>query len=254
MSALRSVGERFTHRVVVRRRLPPPFERAHIYASSEGGLRYLKPRLTDVDPPLLRLTAEAVRAGAVVWDIGANVGLFSFAAASLVGGRGAVLAVEPDTWLVRLLRRSVETNTHLARVDVLPVAVGARLGVGRFHIARRNRSTSHLDGFGTTQTGGIRGTHLVPVVTLDWLAEHFPRPDVVKIDVEGAEALVLGGAHTVLRGRPTLLCEVAADNAEAVAALLRAHDYLLYDGDLPAEARHPVATAPASLLAVPRVS
>ena len=35
--------------------------------------------------------------------------------------------------------------------------------------------------------GGVRSTRLVPTVTLDWLAARFPAPDVLKIDVEGAE-------------------------------------------------------------------
>ena len=42
---------------------------------------------------------EMVRPGDVVWDIGANVGLFAFAAANRAGSSGQVIAVEPDLWL-----------------------------------------------------------------------------------------------------------------------------------------------------------
>ncbi len=111
--------------------------------------------MTQADPPLLRLAAEVVRRGDTVWDIGANLGLFSFAAAVAAGPAGRVLAVEPDTVLAGLLRRSAAVNSGHAPVDVLPAAVSDGLSVARFHVARRNRSTNHLDCFGKPARGCI---------------------------------------------------------------------------------------------------
>jgi FkbM family methyltransferase len=91
---------------------------------------------------------------------------------------------------------------------VLPAAVSDQESVARFHIARRSRSTNHLDGFGTTQTGGVRSTQMVPAVTLDWLAARLGTPDVIKIDVEEAEAAVLAGGTRVLGLASTIICEV----------------------------------------------
>jgi len=247
---LRSALERTTHRVVFRRRLPEPFSAAVLYASTEGGLRYLRPRMGAVDPVLLGLASEVVRPGDVVWDIGANVGLFSFAAAVAAGPGGQVLAVEPDAVLVSFLRRSAAANRAHAPVGVLPVAIAGALGVARFHVALRNRSTSHLDGFGTKQAGGVRATELVPTVTLDWLAGHFPAPSVLKIDVEDAEAQALAGAAGVLAAKPTIICEVAAHNATAVHRVLSRHGYTCYDGDQPAEQRAPLDHAPPNTLAL----
>lgn len=246
----RTLLERTTHRVVLYRRLPDPFRAARIYVSSEGGLRYLRPSMGKVDADLLKLAAETIRPGDVVWDIGANIGLFTFAAAVAAGPDGHVLALEPDAVMASLLRRSAIANRGLAPVEVLPAAVADQVAVARFHVAKRNRSTSHLDGFGTTQTGGVRVTELVPTVTLDWLADHFPMPSVIKIDVEAAELQVLGGGAQVLNSQPTIICEVAGCNAAAVADILSAHGYTLYDAHQPADRRRPTAAAAPDTLAI----
>jgi FkbM family methyltransferase len=251
---LRSAVEAASHRIVVRRRLPRPFQSARIFVSTEGGLRYLARPMAGVDPLLLRLVAEVVRPGDTVWDIGANLGLFSFAAAALAGQEGQVLAVEPDTDLVRLLRRSAAGGGRHAPVEVLPAAVSSELSVARFHVARRNRATSHLAGFGSSMTGGTRSTRLVPTVTLDSLADQLPAPDVIKIDVEGAEIAVLAGGHRVLSKQPTVICEVSRQNAEAVAEVLIAHGYTLYDGARCPEERTAASVAPFNTLAMARLS
>ncbi len=253
--SLRLALERATHRVVVRRRLPPPFASARIYVSTEGGLRYLARTMAEVDPALLRLAAEVVRPGDTVWDIGANMGLFSFAAAVMAGPQGRVLAVEADTDLTGLLRRSAADGTgarpaRRAPVEVLPVAVSDDLSVAQFNIAHRNRATSHLAGFGSAMAGGVRTTQLVPTVTLDWLADRFSFPDVLKIDVEGAELAVLEGGATVLARSPAVVCEVCAQNADAVTQILGGHGYALYDGDRCGGDRVPVAAAPFNTLAI----
>jgi len=247
---LRSSLEQATDQIIIRRRLPAPFAAARMYVSSEGRLRYLARGMAQVDPPLLRLAAETVRPGDAVWDIGANVGLFTFAAAVAAGPAGSVLAVEPDTMLARLLCRSAALNRGNAPVDVLPAAVSDDLSVARFHIARQNRSTNHLDGFGTSQTGGVRATELVPTFTLDWLAAHFAAPDVIKIDVEEAEVAVLAGGSRVLGLASTIICEVAAHNSAVVRDMLNQHGYVLYEGDRPSVERVPVVDAPPTTLAV----
>ena len=247
---LRSTLEQVTHRIVVRRRLPAPFTMAKIYISSEGGLHLLGRSMTRADPVLMRLASEIIRKGDTVWDIGANLGLFSFAASLAAGPAGRILAVEPDTVLVDLLRRSAALNRSHAPVDVLPVALSDHNSVECFHIAKRSRATNHLDGFGTSQTGGVRFTQLVPAFTLDWLADHFTLPDVIKIDVEQAEAVVLAGGSRVLGHARAIICEVAAYNSATVRDLLTKHGYTLYDGDRPSNERVATVHAPPNTLAV----
>lgn len=247
----RATAEKATHRLVLRRRLPPPYEAARIYVSSESGLRYLKPRLQAVDPDLLRAVGRLVHDGDNVWDVGANVGLFTFSAALRAGARGSVLAVEADTWNVGLLRRSASHPQRGAPVRILPAAASDRIGVATFNIAVRSRSTNYLDvATGSTQTGGVRQAQTVPTVTLDLLLEHFPPPDVLKIDVEGAEALVLAGAAKVLALRPRIVCEVAEENVPVVQRLLQQHGYSFYDGER-CSYEQPLLTPPYMTIALP---
>jgi hypothetical protein len=96
----------------------------------------------------------------------------------------------------------------------------------------------------------VRATQLVPALTLDWLAARFGAPDVIKIDVEQAEAAVLAGGSRVLGLASMIICEVAAPNCVAVRDLLTAHGYVLHDGDRPSAERVPVADAPPNTLAV----
>jgi FkbM family methyltransferase len=252
--SLRSALERTTHRIVVQRRLPAPFGGSRIYVTTEGGLRYLARTMARADPVLLRLAGEVVRPGSTVWDIGANVGLFSFAAAAAAGPGGRVLAIEPDTVMVGLLRRSATANRGGAPVEVLPAAVSDKVSVARLHIARRNRATNHLDGFGSTEAGGVRSTQTVMTVTLDWLAARFPAPDVIKIDVEQAEGAVLAGGPGVLALAPIIICEVAAPNSGPVSEILNARGYTVFDGDLPERDRVPTTTAPFNTLAIAELS
>ena len=105
---LRRLTERITRDWTLRRQLPQDFGGVPILVTPSAGLRYLARSMNDVDPVLMNLVKEFVRPGSVVWDIGANVGLFTFAAASLAGPGGQVMAMEPDAWLVQLLRRSAK--------------------------------------------------------------------------------------------------------------------------------------------------
>jgi FkbM family methyltransferase len=245
--------ENWTRDWVIRRRLSAEFDRAPIHVTPSAGLRYLFRPMNSVDPSLLELVREFVAPGSVVWDIGANVGLFSFAAASLAGPDGQVIAVEPDAWLVQLLRKSaLEQPPGSAPVQIVPAAAASEVSIRTLCLATRSRAANHLAEFGTTQTGGAREQQSVVAVTLDWLLEFLPAPSVVKIDVEGAELEVLKGAERLFQAvRPVVLCEVIPASEPGVTEFLTAHDYRIYDGEYPTSDRTPLKVSPWSTLAIP---
>jgi FkbM family methyltransferase len=253
MNYLRSAIEHLSRGVVLERRLPKRLGGARISVSPDAALRYWFRNLDRVDPQLLNAAEELVSPGNVVWDVGANVGLFAFSAAGLAGERGRVLAIEPDAWLASLLHRSASWGkAGAAQVDVLPIAVSDEVRVANLMIAARGRSSNYLPGGGNSQSGGIRGAQSTLCVTLDWLLEVYPPPDVLKIDVEGVEISVLGGSKRVLHEvRPRIFCEVRPSNADSITSILRDAGYSLFDADVPKSARKPLCVAAWNSIAYP---
>ena len=250
---IRSFLENVTRTWKLKRRLPSSYGKVPIMITPSGGLKYLVKSMDAIDPMLLRFCDGYVKPGSIVWDVGTNVGLFSVAAAARATNSGKVFSFEPDVWLVQLLRRTVSMQPATsAPMDILPVGVAGACGFMRFALAKRSRSTNFLQGFGTDQTGGIREMTTIYCVSLDWLSGNLPLPDVIKIDVEGAEASVLDGSHECFqKKRPIVFIEVAQVNAEAVTSFFKKFDYRLYDGDQLGENLIPVARAVANTLAIP---
>lgn len=147
-----------------------------------------------------RLFYAAIKPKTVVWDIGANVGLYS-----LMASRKAmrVIAVEPVAENVKYLERHISLN-GVRNIEVVVAAVARECGQASFS-AGNNRSTGHL----------AAGPLKVDVVTLDSLFVKFGAPDVIKMDVEGAEYVALQGAERCLAGNPIIFL---ATHSVALAA------------------------------------
>ncbi len=256
MSLARRLIEKFSRGVVLKRRLPADLGGGRLYVSPEaGGLKYWRRDLNKADPDLLGVARELVTSGAQIWDIGANVGLFTFAAAYLAGPSGTVLAVEADIDNARLLQRSAAgiDRSSSAAVTVLAAAItppGQRLA--RFLIAARSRASNALEGSGNTQMGGVRETRVVPGFTLDELLDLLGAPSLIKIDVEGAELSILQGAKRLLgEVRPRIVLEVNEESSRAVADLFAGNKYAVYDASVPAAQRKKLDNAPWNTLALP---
>jgi FkbM family methyltransferase len=221
--------------IVLKRHLPKEFAKVPFFVSPDSALAYWRFDLRKVDRFLLAMARQLVRGPMKVWDIGANVGLFSFSAASL----GAeVLAVEPDIWLAHLMQRSIGLNK--LPVTILPVAIADRKGISALHLSDEGKSSNSLIGSGHKQR--------VLTLTLDSLLEVSPAPDVIKIDVEGAEYEVLKGARKVFDCRPLIFCEIT-QNHELIGNLLTEMGYTFYAAR--ALVRQPLGRPSRDTIAVP---
>lgn len=226
---LRMLAERAARGRTFWRKMPARLGSARICLTPDTALQVLKPGESGLDPMLIRLAEEQVSNGEEVWDIGANVGIFTVAAAA----RGAhVLAIEPDIWLAHLLTR---TRDHPAneklKMDPVCLALADQPGFSQLAIARRGRSANFLMSFGgSTQTGGVRNKQYVPIYSLDGLLDNFATPDFIKIDVERAETAVLKGGTKILNEiRPRMLVEVGKDTKHDVTEILLEAEYELQD-------------------------
>src|SRR5437870_11528737 len=110
-AALRRCAERLSRGRVLKRRLPAEFGKTPLYVSPDSQLKYLKIGREAFDAELLQVALDEIGPGMVVWDVGANVGVFTFAAASLAES-GSVLAIEADIWLTQLIRRSANIKEN----------------------------------------------------------------------------------------------------------------------------------------------
>jgi len=180
--------------------------------------------LGTTEPGVQQALVELLQPGMTFYDVGANMGFFSLIAWRRVGPEGRVVSFEPLPESARTLRHNVGLNAA-RNVEVVEAAVGAEPGRAQLAVTAESVQ-AHLAEIDTgTPTLGVVD---VEVTAIDAeLAEGRAAPDVVKIDVEGAEVQVLAGMRETLeRHRPALICEVHGTTPE-VCDFLESHGYQL---------------------------
>lgn len=164
----------------------------------------------------------------VFWDVGANVGYFTLVAATALANRGQIAAFEPGKNAYQRLTENVSLNPY-RNIQTFDVAVSDREGEAVLHVAGDIAdSSASLYPAGQTQ---VRH-EVCRTVSLD----HFRRvqgghpPDLIKLDVEGAELAVLQGARGLISATPPLLLvEMEEKNLRAAGASKAAIQAFLKD-------------------------
>ena len=166
------------------------------------------------EPAETRFIKSVLKIDDVFIDIGANVGWYTMLASTIIGENGKIHAFEPRRPIVDYLQRSVTINGLDKLITVHPIGLS-------------NEAKSEILMWGATSDNGGSASfarndvspqmvcQTIEVRSLDSL--NLPRVDVIKIDVEGAEPLVVEGARaTIERDRPIILTEILPSQLERV--------------------------------------
>ena len=173
--------------------------------------------------------------GSTFVDVGADFGIYSLRAAPIVGPAGHVIAIEPNPESVQRLEANIAANGD-SMITVAPVACSDTDTMVDLYVApHRNIGETSLSKTNASQAGPVSRTYKVRARPLDDIIREsgVTRVDAIKIDVEGAEYLVLKGARQTLnRFHPVLLVEALDNQLRAmgssfaeVSEFLRANGY-----------------------------
>lgn len=144
--------------------------------------------------PVTELFSRLIRPGMTVVDVGAHLGYYTLLFRKLVGKEGRVFAFEPSPIFYEALKVNLTVNGFLDVIAV-PMAVADFYGYADFHL--------DILGGGSSLFRQLKGSVLVrvQVTTLDQFFGElgWPKVDLIKMDIEGAEASALRGAKELIR-------------------------------------------------------
>ncbi|MGC1677682.1 MAG: FkbM family methyltransferase [Candidatus Binataceae bacterium] len=165
-----------------------------------------------------RALARFIKPAMTIYDIGAQAGFYTLLFSRLTSESGRVIAFEPSPRELSFLVRHVAMN-HLDNVTVISAAVSTQTGTASFSNDRGETMNALAEG----------GSLMVRTIALD--TAELPPPSLIKIDVEGAESMVLEGAReTLRRARPIVFVALhSAHQKQLCSEILRSEWYDLRD-------------------------
>ncbi len=178
------------------------------------------------------------RAGDTIHDIGANVGVFSLIGASLLRNEGVVVAFEPGYSSYASLCENIALNGLSSMIVPVPIALSSTSGLQAFTYRSEDPGQSRHAFSAEAWTPAASSSHkryTQPMVsaTLDDVVSllRLPSPNLVKLDVDGAEAHVLRGGRRTLSAPEcrSVFAEIDDSVSDDVVSLLESYGFRLED-------------------------
>lgn len=181
--------------------------------------------------PVQKRIALELKEGMVFFDIGANAGFFSLVAAKLVGERGKVIAFEPLPMNINVIKEQFELN-GLTQCICIESAIGSHCRRSKLFLPVNEKSEGKYSE-ACLVNGDISEleSYEVDVITLDYFTHKYNIfPDLIKIDVEGAESDVLKGASLLLQSdkAPRIIMELHEGTSNDVQNQLKSYGYRFF--------------------------
>jgi FkbM family methyltransferase len=164
--------------------------------------------------------AKFNKKNSVIWDLGAHVGYISLVLGSLFKDNGKIVSFEPNINNVDNFKTNLQLNPTLTNIKLEYYAVGRTVGELNFTLSRSKNNPTTMGGFISSALPPLEEeaykkmgfyTTKVMGITIDEYIKRNPalQPDLLKIDVEGAELEVLhGGIEYLNQYKPILVIEV----------------------------------------------
>lgn len=189
------------------------------------------------------LFKKVVKPGDIVLDLGANIGYFTILAAKLAGPTGKVFSFEPEPTNFWYLTKNIKLN-HCINVFAFQKAVSDRVGQTQLFVCSYDsghHTINQYDGIESYRRGRRSMAHAIEIETLtvdEFLRDKIDRVDIIKMDVEGAEALALLGMkdtlgcnHSIkvfLEFFPMLIKKMGSSPEAYAKSLLNDFGFLMY--------------------------
>ena len=211
---------------VIRKVMRGPLKGTNFYVAPSMGLTYVL-NIGDLNWAFLR---SKVSEGSVVWDIGANRGQMGLFFSKVVGTTGKTYCFEPMLNLVEELRRNIRIN-DIENLEVHPFAISEKSGKSKFSFSDKHSTQGKLSNVEASYEVDHASYVEVETRTADeLLARGFRRPNLLKIDVEGAARLVFEGATELLRQFPDIYLELhGPEEQKAIGDHLLLRGYKFWD-------------------------
>ncbi|HET6511572.1 MAG TPA: FkbM family methyltransferase, partial [Candidatus Kapabacteria bacterium] len=207
-------------------RHPAPF--SLYYNARDGGVGHKFLMYREYEPNMTRVITVITKATSKVWNIGANLGYYTVLASKLAS-QGSVTAFEPHPNNLAMLRKNADLNA-LRNVTIVDAAVSDITGELSFFESPSNTGDHRI------AADGSRNSIKVKALAASVAIENYGVPEILIMDVQGAEGVILRSLRQTLEvSRPSLVFEFwpeglsqAGSSAEEVEELLHGLEYQVW--------------------------
>ena len=141
-----------------------------------------------------------LREGDVIFDCGANIGLFSIVALNRIGPSGRLVALEPEPSVRAVLESNLSRNCQIKAHSVLNCALYSDRRSMKLAVNHKAFTMHRLETAGTPSNADDEIIRVQTTTIDDLVADlRLPKVDFIKMDIEGAEIAALKGAKTTLQ-------------------------------------------------------